>query len=150
MEFADERKMSAKWCRIWLVSTGCSMLAWLQCIVWIAQVMPMLHIQNIHILLLILISRPHFSLDVRTRASEGLLFFAATRGGLAHLALYISKGRIRLSVGREKEIFNREKYNDGKWHSVSKPVCDQKIITTHSTISRTSSSLSDTVWWLCS
>ncbi|XP_075877558.1 laminin subunit alpha-3-like isoform X2 [Nelusetta ayraudi] len=62
--------------------------------------------------------RPHFSLDVRTRASEGLLFFAATRGGLAHLALYISKGRIRLSVGREKEIFNREKYNDGKWHSI--------------------------------
>ncbi|XP_070830251.1 laminin subunit alpha-3-like [Chaetodon trifascialis] len=62
--------------------------------------------------------RPHFSLDVRTRAPEGLLFFAATRGGRAHLALYISKGRIRLSVGRQKEIFNREKYNDGKWHSV--------------------------------
>lgn len=62
--------------------------------------------------------RPHFSLDVKTRASEGLLFFAATRGGRTHLALYISKGRIRLSVGREKEIFNREKYNDGKWHSI--------------------------------
>ncbi|XP_029308567.1 LOW QUALITY PROTEIN: laminin subunit alpha-3-like [Cottoperca gobio] len=62
--------------------------------------------------------RPHFSLDIRTRASEGLLFFAATRGGRSHLALYISKGRIRLSVGKQKEIFNREKYNDGKWHSV--------------------------------
>ncbi|XP_037643626.1 laminin subunit alpha-3-like isoform X2 [Sebastes umbrosus] len=62
--------------------------------------------------------RPHFSLDVRTRASEGLLFFAATRGGRSHLALYISKGRIRLSVGKQKEIFNREKYNDGKWHTV--------------------------------
>ncbi|XP_036940486.1 laminin subunit alpha-3-like isoform X2 [Acanthopagrus latus] len=62
--------------------------------------------------------RPHFSLDVRTRAAEGLLFFATTRGGRSHLALYISKGRIRLSVGRQKEIFNREKYNDGKWHSV--------------------------------
>ncbi|KAM9349369.1 laminin subunit alpha-3-like [Symphorus nematophorus] len=62
--------------------------------------------------------RPHFSLDVRTRAPEGLLFFAATRGGRSHLALYISKGRIRLSVGKQKEIFNREKYNDGKWHSV--------------------------------
>ncbi|XP_041804417.1 laminin subunit alpha-3-like isoform X2 [Chelmon rostratus] len=62
--------------------------------------------------------RPHFSLDIRTRAPEGLLFFAATRGGRTHLALYISKGRIRLSVGREKEILNREKYNDGKWHSV--------------------------------
>ncbi|XP_056277207.1 laminin subunit alpha-3-like isoform X2 [Pseudoliparis swirei] len=62
--------------------------------------------------------RPHFSLDVRTRAPEGLLFFAATRGGRSHLVLYISKGRIRLSVGKQNEIFNREKYNDGKWHSV--------------------------------
>ncbi|TMS09916.1 Tetratricopeptide repeat protein 39C [Larimichthys crocea] len=62
--------------------------------------------------------RPHFSLDVRTRAPEGLLFFATTRGGRSHLALYISKGRIRLSVGKQKEIFNREKYNDGKWHSI--------------------------------
>ncbi|KAM3866222.1 laminin subunit alpha-3-like [Diretmus argenteus] len=62
--------------------------------------------------------KPHFSLDVRTRSPEGLLFFAATRGGRSHLALYMSKGRIRLSVGKQKEIFNREKYNDGKWHSV--------------------------------
>lgn len=62
--------------------------------------------------------RPHFSLDVRTRSSEGLLFFAATRGGRSHLALYMSKGRIRLSVGKDREILNREKYNDGKWHSV--------------------------------
>lgn len=70
-------------------------------------------------MLFFLLFRPHFSLDVRTRASEGLLFFAATIGGRSHLALYISKGRIRLSVAREKEILNREKYNDGKWHSVS-------------------------------
>ncbi|XP_061652306.1 laminin subunit alpha-3-like isoform X5 [Phyllopteryx taeniolatus] len=62
--------------------------------------------------------RPHFSLDIRTRSPEGLLFFAATRGGNAHLALYMSKGRIRLTVGKYSEIFNREKYNDGKWHSV--------------------------------
>ncbi|XP_041847231.1 laminin subunit alpha-3-like [Melanotaenia boesemani] len=62
--------------------------------------------------------RPHFSLDVRTRSSEGLLFYAATRGGRSHLALYMSKGRIRLSVDKDREILNREKYNDGKWHSV--------------------------------
>ncbi|XP_028329558.1 laminin subunit alpha-4-like [Gouania willdenowi] len=30
----------------------------------------------------------------------------------------MSKGRVRLSVGKQREIFNREKYNDGKWHSV--------------------------------
>lgn len=62
--------------------------------------------------------RPLFSVEVRTRSAEGLLFFAATRGGAAHLCVYLSKGRIRLSVARHKEIFNREKYNDGKWHSV--------------------------------
>uniref|UniRef100_A0A3Q0SFF0 Si:ch211-241e1.3 n=1 Tax=Amphilophus citrinellus TaxID=61819 RepID=A0A3Q0SFF0_AMPCI len=61
--------------------------------------------------------RPHFSLEVRTRSHEGMLFFAATRGGQSHLALYMSKGRIRLSVGKQK-IFNREKYNDGKWHTI--------------------------------
>ncbi|XP_058487895.1 laminin subunit alpha-3-like isoform X2 [Solea solea] len=66
----------------------------------------------------ILLPRPHFSLDVKTRSPEGLLFFAATKGGRTHLALYMSKGRIRLSTGKQKEIFNREKYNDGKWHSV--------------------------------
>ncbi|KAM8839447.1 laminin subunit alpha-3-like isoform 1-T1 [Synchiropus picturatus] len=66
----------------------------------------------------VLLPRPHFSLDVKTRSAEGLLFFAGTRGGVAHLALYMSKGRIRLSVGKHQEIFNREKYNDGKWHSV--------------------------------
>lgn len=68
-----------------------------------------------------ILSRPQISLDVRTRAAEGLLFFAATSGGRVHLTLYMSKGRIRLSVGKEKEIFNREKYNDGKWHTVSGP-----------------------------
>uniref|UniRef100_A0A665UIN3 Laminin subunit alpha 3 n=1 Tax=Echeneis naucrates TaxID=173247 RepID=A0A665UIN3_ECHNA len=77
-----------------------------------------LNIQTLKLLLLIILARPHFSLDVRTRSPEGLLFFAATRGERAHLALYLSKGRIRLSVGKQKEIFNREKYNDGKWHSV--------------------------------
>ncbi|KAJ8012104.1 hypothetical protein DPEC_G00065210 [Dallia pectoralis] len=62
--------------------------------------------------------KPHFSLDVKTKSSEGLLFYAATRRGSSYMALYLSKGRIRLSVGKQKEIFNREKYNDGKWHSV--------------------------------
>ncbi|XP_028831523.1 laminin subunit alpha-3-like [Denticeps clupeoides] len=63
-------------------------------------------------------NRPHFSLDVRTRSAEGLLFYAGADQENNHLALYLSKGRIRLSVGRRREIFNREKYNDGKWHTV--------------------------------
>ena len=74
-------------------------------------------------------TRPNFSLDVRTKSAKGLLFYAATRGGSSHVALYLSKGRIRLSVDKSKKIFNREKYNDGKWHSVSglqsKTICTQ-------------------------
>lgn len=62
--------------------------------------------------------RPFISLDVKTKSVEGLLFFIPAEHYLYHLALYMSKGRIRLSVGRQKEIFNREKYNDGKWHTV--------------------------------
>uniref|UniRef100_A0A8C7KH65 Laminin subunit alpha 3 n=1 Tax=Oncorhynchus kisutch TaxID=8019 RepID=A0A8C7KH65_ONCKI len=52
------------------------------------------------------------------KSANGLLFYAATRGGSSHMALYLAKGRIRLSVDKSKKIFNREKYNDGKWHSV--------------------------------
>uniref|UniRef100_A0A669EWG8 Laminin subunit alpha 3 n=1 Tax=Oreochromis niloticus TaxID=8128 RepID=A0A669EWG8_ORENI len=76
-----------------------------------------LPIQKQYLFLFLVLHRPHFSLEVRTRSPEGMLFFAATRGGQSHLALYMSKGRIRLSVGKQK-IFNREKYNDGKWHTV--------------------------------
>ncbi|XP_046707006.1 laminin subunit alpha-3-like [Silurus meridionalis] len=63
--------------------------------------------------------RAYISLDVRSRSSEGLLFYIPSEQEKYHLALYVSKGRIRLSVGRQREIFNREKYNDGKWHTVT-------------------------------
>ncbi|KAG9356120.1 hypothetical protein JZ751_000964 [Albula glossodonta] len=60
---------------------------------------------------------PNFSLDVRTGSADGLLLYVAGKQGSAHLALYLSKGRIRLSIGRKRHIFNREKYNDDKWHT---------------------------------
>ncbi|XP_053089113.1 laminin subunit alpha-3 isoform X2 [Pangasianodon hypophthalmus] len=63
--------------------------------------------------------RPYFSLDVRTKSAEGLLFYVPAEQEKYHLALYVSKGRIRLSVDRQREIFNREKYNDGKWHTIT-------------------------------
>ncbi|XP_062849691.1 laminin subunit alpha-4-like, partial [Trichomycterus rosablanca] len=64
-------------------------------------------------------SRPYFSLDVKTKSAEGLVFYIPAEQEKYHLALYVSKGRIRFSVGRRREIFNREKYNDGKWHTVT-------------------------------
>ncbi|XP_035285918.1 laminin subunit alpha-3-like isoform X12 [Anguilla anguilla] len=63
-------------------------------------------------------SRPHFSLDVRTESADGLLLYVAGSQDSSHLVLYMSKGRIRLSIGRKQHIFNREKYSDGKWHTV--------------------------------
>ncbi|XP_041914213.1 laminin subunit alpha-3-like isoform X1 [Alosa sapidissima] len=63
-------------------------------------------------------NKPHFSVDVRTTSAEGLLFYVGSDLENGHLALYMSKGRIRLSVRRKREIFNRERYNDGKWHTV--------------------------------
>ncbi|KAJ8267959.1 hypothetical protein COCON_G00131310 [Conger conger] len=63
-------------------------------------------------------SRPHFSLDIRTESADGLLLYMAGRREGSHLVLYMSKGRIRLSIGRKRHIFNREKYSDGKWHTV--------------------------------
>ncbi|XP_066575649.1 laminin subunit alpha-3 isoform X1 [Amia ocellicauda] len=66
-------------------------------------------------------NRPHFSLDIRTRSQEGLIFYIANKFGTSHVALYISNGRIKLSLsspGKKRRIFNKEKYNDGKWHTV--------------------------------
>ncbi|KAL2097308.1 hypothetical protein ACEWY4_006515 [Coilia grayii] len=62
-------------------------------------------------------NKPHFSVDVRTTSADGLLFYVSSEGD-GHLALYMSRGRIRFSVRRKVEIFNRERYNDGKWHTV--------------------------------
>ncbi|KAJ8372354.1 hypothetical protein AAFF_G00290230 [Aldrovandia affinis] len=64
-------------------------------------------------------NRPHFSLDVRTGTADGLLLYVAGRPDSSHLVLYLSKGRIRLSIGRKRHIFNREKYSDDKWHTVT-------------------------------
>ncbi|XP_066537358.1 laminin subunit alpha-4-like [Hoplias malabaricus] len=61
---------------------------------------------------------PAFSLDLKTRSAEGLLFYIPTKQDKYHMALYMSKGRIRFSVGSQREILNRDKYNDGKWHTV--------------------------------
>ncbi|KAJ8279252.1 hypothetical protein COCON_G00063180 [Conger conger] len=62
--------------------------------------------------------RPHFSLAFRTRSAEGLLLFVGSKRGHWHMALYITKGRIKLSVGGNLPITHMEMCNDGKWHTV--------------------------------
>ncbi|MEE6464203.1 hypothetical protein FKM82_006212 [Ascaphus truei] len=65
--------------------------------------------------------RSHFSLDVRTEESEGLIFLMTNKQEMSHLALHISKGRFVFSLGtkgNKLKIRGRDKYNDGKWHTV--------------------------------
>ncbi|XP_037391080.1 laminin subunit alpha-3-like isoform X2 [Pygocentrus nattereri] len=66
-----------------------------------------------------LTNMPYFSLDIKTRSAEGLLFYIPAEQDNYHVALYVSKGRIRFSIGSQREILNRDKYNDGKWHTVT-------------------------------
>ncbi|KAM8811022.1 laminin subunit alpha-3 [Eudromia elegans] len=64
--------------------------------------------------------RLHFSVDVRTRSSRGLLFFVEGFEN-SYVALRISKGRFVFSLvsgGKRNKIKTTTKYNDGQWHTV--------------------------------
>uniref|UniRef100_A0A8C9N951 Laminin subunit alpha 3 n=1 Tax=Serinus canaria TaxID=9135 RepID=A0A8C9N951_SERCA len=65
--------------------------------------------------------RLHFSVDVWTRSSRGLIVFMEESSEDSYMALHISKGRFVFSLGSgEKQIKVRTsiKYNDGQWHTV--------------------------------
>lgn len=66
--------------------------------------------------------RLHFSVDIRTRSSKGLIVFMEGRSENSYTALHISKGRFVFSLGsgrRRIKIKTSVKYNDGQWHTVS-------------------------------
>ncbi|OWK59737.1 Laminin subunit alpha-3 [Lonchura striata] len=68
----------------------------------------------------IFIERLHFSVDVRTRSSRGLIVFMEESSEDSYMALHISKGRFVFSLGSgEKQIKVKTniKYNDGQWHT---------------------------------
>ncbi|KFO77914.1 Laminin subunit alpha-3, partial [Cuculus canorus] len=65
--------------------------------------------------------RLHFSVDVRTRSSKGLIVFMEGRSEDSFIALHISKGRFVFSLGsggKRIKIKTSIKYNDGQWHTV--------------------------------
>ncbi|XP_052643533.1 laminin subunit alpha-3 isoform X2 [Harpia harpyja] len=65
--------------------------------------------------------RLHFSVDVRTRSSRGLIVFMEERSEDSYMALLISKGHFVFSLGSEGKrikIKTSIKYNDGQWHTV--------------------------------
>uniref|UniRef100_A0A8C4VWY6 Laminin subunit alpha 3 n=1 Tax=Gopherus evgoodei TaxID=1825980 RepID=A0A8C4VWY6_9SAUR len=68
-----------------------------------------------------LTDRSHFSIDVRTISSGGLIFFVGNKPESSYMALYISKGRFVFSFGaggKKIKIKSKAKYNDGQWHTV--------------------------------
>ncbi|XP_009884960.1 PREDICTED: laminin subunit alpha-3 [Charadrius vociferus] len=65
--------------------------------------------------------RLHFSVDVRTQSSKGLIVFMEERSEDSYMALHISKGRLVFSLGsggKRIKIKTSTKYNDGQWHTV--------------------------------
>uniref|UniRef100_A0A8C9SXP0 Laminin subunit alpha-5 n=1 Tax=Scleropages formosus TaxID=113540 RepID=A0A8C9SXP0_SCLFO len=65
-------------------------------------------------------TRPHFSMAVRVKSSEGLIFYASGEKGAA-IVLLVSNGRFLLLINsghRKTSIHSHKKYNDGQWHTV--------------------------------
>ncbi|XP_067369206.1 laminin subunit alpha-3 isoform X2 [Channa argus] len=62
--------------------------------------------------------RPHFSFDLKTKSSKGLIFHIAGRGRVPLLALYIANGKIKMSLGENRIIQFKQRSNDDNWHRV--------------------------------
>ncbi|XP_031724153.1 laminin subunit alpha-3 [Anarrhichthys ocellatus] len=62
--------------------------------------------------------RPHFSLDIKTKSSKGLILHVSGRGVLPLLAVYMANGKIKMSLGQNRIIQHKQKSNDGNWHRV--------------------------------
>nr|XP_039265768.1 laminin subunit alpha-5-like isoform X2 [Styela clava] len=63
-----------------------------------------------------------FSLKIRTEQREGIIFFMCTTGCPEHIAVYLIKGRVTLSVKfgiERRRIKSIYKFNDGYWHDIT-------------------------------
>lgn len=63
--------------------------------------------------------RSQFVVDMQTTSSRGLVFHTGIKNSF--MALYLSKGRLVFALGAEGKklrLKSKEKYNDGKWHTV--------------------------------
>uniref|UniRef100_A0A9J8AVS3 Laminin, alpha 3 n=2 Tax=Cyprinus carpio TaxID=7962 RepID=A0A9J8AVS3_CYPCA len=66
-------------------------------------------------------NRLHFSLDVRTKSSEGLLLHVSGKYGVPLVILYLDKGKVKLFVGADETI-SSQKINDGDWHNIKSSI----------------------------
>ncbi|KAA0712146.1 Laminin subunit alpha-3 [Triplophysa tibetana] len=72
-------------------------------------------------------SGPQFSLDVRTKSSDGLLFHIMGKQGVPVVILYMTDGKVKLSVGGDK-IISSHKIHNGDWHNVRLENIVSKVI----------------------
>lgn len=82
---------------------------------------------------LLLCLRPHFSLDVKTESSKGLILHVAGRGVIPLLALYMANGKIKMSLGQNRIIQHKQKSNDGTWHRVIHHLLSPALLVTVAT-----------------
>ncbi|XP_028849375.1 laminin subunit alpha-5 isoform X2 [Denticeps clupeoides] len=64
---------------------------------------------------------PHISMGVRLNSSDGLIFYAGGEKGGATMALLVSEGHLHVHFNggkRKTTIRSRNRYSDGKWHTV--------------------------------
>lgn len=72
--------------------------------------------------------RLQFSLDIQTTSSRGLVFHTGTRDSF--VALYLSEGHVIFALGaggKKLRLRSKERYHDGKWHSVVFGLSGRKV-----------------------
>lgn len=60
--------------------------------------------------------RSHFSRDIKTTSTKGLILHVPGAGTIPLLALYIANSKIKMSLGEDRIILHKQRSNDGKWH----------------------------------
>ncbi|XP_078092838.1 laminin subunit alpha-5 isoform X1 [Mustelus asterias] len=66
-------------------------------------------------------TRSSFSMEVRCNSSHGMLFYVSNELETSFMTLLVSKGRFVFMFdikGKKLRIASKEKYNDGKWHTI--------------------------------
>nr|XP_033819501.1 laminin subunit alpha-5 isoform X1 [Geotrypetes seraphini] len=65
--------------------------------------------------------RSHFSMDVRLNSSNGLLFYVANEQESSFMTLFVASGRYVFLIenkGNKLQVRSKERYDDGRWHSI--------------------------------
>ncbi|XP_050951313.1 laminin subunit alpha-3 isoform X2 [Labeo rohita] len=71
-------------------------------------------------------NRLNFTLDVRTKSSEGLLLQISGKHGVPLVILYLNNGKVKLSVGGD-EVISSQRINDGDWHNIKSSLKQHKF-----------------------